>query len=138
MFKAIAFGLAAGAGFQAWRVYPTDRTPTASAMLLVFLVGLVAAYCAGRGVRSRFGAHASATATAIAESSSEAKAQAGVQVNIWQPDPTKQASVVAGHTVPDPDRVDWLARRQLISQDDVEGMDLSELVEHETDSEPYG
>lgn len=142
MWAAIAFGLAAGAGFQAWRNYPAERTPTADAMLLVFLAGLLAAYLAGRG-RRRWGAQASATAVASAEAdataTSDATASQALQVNIWQPNPTNSRPVESGIAVPDPERLNWIAHRQQLSHDDVEGMDLSELLEAEpTEQETDG
>lgn len=140
MWGAIAFGLAFGAGFQALRNYPADRTPTGSALLLVMVIGIVCAYCAGRGVRSARGpvAIAQSRAKASAKARSEASSQAAVQVNLWQPAPGQAEPVSGGTTVPDLDRVGWLAHRQVLEHEDIDGMDLAELVEAETlDSEDY-
>ena len=83
MVQALWFGLGVGAAVQAWRQWPPDGPVTADGVAVVFVVGLVCAYLAGR---TRRGASATATATATATADASASAQSLQVVQVVVPD----------------------------------------------------
>lgn len=129
MFKLLAFGIAAGAGFQAWRNYPADG-PTDTDMLWVVLVaGLLAAYLAGRWHgRARGGATAVAVASAEASATAGAAAHNQVQVINVLPRHLEQEPS-SGIRVPT-DAAPWMdSGRPVLELDQLDGLELTELVE---------
>lgn len=129
MLKVIAFALAAGAGFEAWRNYPADGPASARSLWLLFCVGVVAAYLGGRW-HGRRHVSASAWASAHAEASAEstATAQQAQTVNVALVVPGGGARP-SGVRSPG-DEVSWLgAPRAAVSVDDLDGLDLAELVQ---------
>lgn len=76
MLKAIAFGLAIGAGIQALRAWPTSEPATPSAMALVLIVGVLCAFFGGKWAGRGKGA------VAVASAHAEATAVAANQVNL--------------------------------------------------------
>lgn len=148
MFKFMAFGIAAGAGFQAWRNYPADG-PTDTDMLWVVLVaGMLAAYLGGR-----WHGHARGGATAVAVATAEATATAGAAAHnqvqvinvvprvgvehyddeglVWQKD-TKGRPIYDRRTgigVPS-DNAPWMdGGRPALELDQLDGVELTELLE---------
>lgn len=133
MVNAIAFGIAAGAGFQAWRHWPSDGPVTTDGVYLLLLVGLVCSYLGGlwQG-RGKRGAHASASAFAAARSEAVAKSEATQTVNVAVVMPGMGAGASSAG-VSSLDSLPWLGRERLeVVADDVEGMDMSELIESTT------
>lgn len=130
--KVLLFGLAAGAAVQAWRNFPADGPLTATSAMLLAGIAVLAAYLVGRGRRLRFGA----VAVATAEANAEAHAVASNQVNVAVVVPGGGARP-SGVTVPDADHTAWIeGPRHVAELDDLDGMDLSELVErHDYDYE---
>jgi hypothetical protein len=133
MLRFIGFGLATGAGVQAWRNFPPDGPVSARPLALFFIVGVLAAYLGGLW-RSRSGSYASATATAVAVSSAEATAHQTVNVALVVPG-AGAGSTTGGASFPT-ESVGWFdgARVQL-SEDDLDGADLSELGERSAEYE---
>jgi hypothetical protein len=133
VLKVIGFGLAAGAGVQAFRSFPAQSPATVDGVAVAFVVAVVCAYLGGRWHgRGRGGA----VAVAHAEAHATAAAQGG-NVNLVVV--TGEGARPVGVRVPDETTAPWLAgvqdRRQL-EADDLDGMDLSELLsEHERSEE---
>lgn len=135
MVKLIGFGLAAGAGVQAWRNFPPDGPVTARSLALAFVVGVVCAYLGGRWHgRHHVSAWASAKATANAAAVAGASADAHQTVNVavFAPPAGSQGVQAGGRPAmrfPDEETL-WVgsAQRQ-ISSDELDGMDLSEFAE---------
>jgi hypothetical protein len=125
MLKAIAFGLAVGAGVQAWRAFPPSSPVTGDSVALVFVVGVVCAFLGGlwhgRG-RHNVSAHAHAEAHAIAAN----------QVNLAVVVPGAGAGAsVSPYAVPT-DAAPWIASSSTVPAldgDQLEGFDLSEILE---------
>lgn len=125
MLKALAFGLGVGAGVQAWRNWPSTSLVTADAMAVVFVVGLLSAYFAGR-FRGRGNVSATATATAVAE------AVATNTVNLAVVVPGGGAGAAASPFSVPSDAAPWIASTTTTPQltgDQLEGMDLDELLD---------
>lgn len=126
MLAFIAFGLAIGAGFQAWRNYPADGPVSGDMAFWVMVAAVVCAYLGGRSRRGAY-ATATATATATAEATAAAHAQQAVQVFIGSGEGPRPV----GYSVPSAD-APWLAtskERPALSLDQLDGMDLAELSE---------
>jgi hypothetical protein len=132
--KPILFGFAAGAAIQAWRQFPPDGPLQPDSAVVIFLAGLVLAYCVGR-FRGR-GASASASATAIASASADATSVASNQTHVQVAfftggqgagqQPALSAGAVPGVVVPD--EVAWRGpARPALSADELDGADLSDL-----------
>lgn len=131
MFKLLAVGIGLGAGLQAWRNYPPDGPVAGDMVALVACVGMLAAYLGGRW-HGR-GHSATAVAVASAEASAEATAAASnrVQVNLFTAAPGGGARP-AGVMVPADAGAPWIeGPRSELALDDLDGADLSELVEHQ-------
>lgn len=121
--RAVAFGLAVGAGIQAWRQWPADGPVTATAVFVVFVVGLVCAFLGGLwGGRGRA---ASATAVAVASADATAVASGGAAtVNLYVASPAAEPVRPVGVQVPS-ESVAWLeGPRPSIEADDLDGFDL--------------
>lgn len=122
MLKALMFGLGAGAAVQAWRAWPATSVVQGDSLALVFVLGLVVAFFAGKSRRpSGAVAVASAEATATAVNSNTVQlliapghgaSPAGVRV------PTETAPWIEGPRSPE------------LDVSSLEGMDLSEVLEH--------
>lgn len=129
MLKAIAFGICAGASIQAWRNWPADGPTSVRSGVLVLLVGIVAAYLAGRWHGRRLPAYAFASASATATAS--AVAQQSVNVAVVVPGNGAGASH-AGSWAAHPATLPWMGtERAAISADDLDGFDLADLREPE-------
>lgn len=129
MFKALAFGLGVGAAVQAFRNFPPDGPMQADSVAVVFLAGMVAAFFGGISRRS-----VSATAVAAASAEASASAAATNTVNVAVVIPGRGAT--SGVTVPGEAGVSWQGeRRAVASVDDLDGADLSELLDLHPDSE---
>lgn len=130
MWSAVAFGLAVGAGVQAWRNFPADGPLTAHAAMIAAVVGTVAAYLGGRAMRGRGHVSASASAYAAARAEAQSSSTATQQVNVavvLPGQPSASSSVGAAHL----DALPWVgAARPLQGEVDqlLEGYDLSELA----------
>lgn len=123
MLKAIAFGLACGAGIQAWRAWPPDGPVTADGAAVVLVLGVLCAYLGGR-----WHGRGTGKATAVAVASAEATATAVQSVNLIIGDTAARA---AGIRVPT-EEVSWFdGQRVIASADDFDGFDLTELRELE-------
>lgn len=128
MLKALAFGLGVGAGVQAWRNWPANSLVTADSLAVVFCVGLVAAYFAGRA-RSR--GHVSASATATAAAVSTSAAQATNSLNVFIAPGMGAGSTPTVVSVPTED-APWMTAPDTTPQltvDQLEGMDLEDLAD---------
>lgn len=127
----IAFGLAVGAGIQAWRQWPADGPTTTSSGVLIMIAGMIAAYLAGRWRgRGTNSATAHATATAVASAAS-----VGNTVNLFVATPgggVTPASTLAG--VPS-DSAPWLTGTAVPALDValLEGMDDTDLEDLDVD-----
>lgn len=130
MLTGLAFGLGVGAAIQAWRNWPATANVTADSLALVFCLGMIAAYFAGRA-RGRGTSSATASATAVAGSSSVASNSVNVAVVV----PGAGAGSHAAHAFPT-DTAPWLTgtTRLELDSDSLEGMDLSEFVERDTET----
>lgn len=130
MLRALAFGLAVGAGVQAWRQWPPDGPTAASSGIVVMVAGIVMAYLAGRW-HGRGNGGASATATAIATANAASVGNT-VQVYVAAPGGGVQpvTSVVGVASVPSAD-APWMTSEAVAELDvsTLEGMDLAELLE---------
>lgn len=127
MFHFLGFGLAVGAGIQAWRNIPPDGPVSSDMAFWVLVVAVVLAYLGGR---SRRGAYASATATAsaTAEATAAAHAQQAVQVFITN---GEGGARPVGYSIPTGE-APWLAtsaERPALTLDQLDGMDLAEFSE---------
>lgn len=131
MLKALAFGLGAGSAVQAWRNWPATGDNTPWSVVAVFIVGIAAAYLAGRW-------HGRGGASAVAVASAEATAVASNQtaVNVFTVLPGAGARPV-DFDVPS-ESVSWMgAPRPAITAADLDGADLSELfLEHDPQMGP--
>lgn len=128
MLKAIAFGVGVGLGIQALRVWPAGGPVTQQAVAVVCAVALVLAYLGGRW-------HGRGnSAVAVASASAHAAALSQSSVNIAFVSPGAGAAPV-GVSVPSAEAgLEWFGTpRHLSSVDEVDGMELSELVEHVAD-----
>lgn len=128
MLRVIAFGLAAGAGFQAWRQFPADGPQTTRSLWVVFLVGLVCAFLGGLW-RRRASASAWASARAEANASAAASSTATQTVNVAVVMPGAGAGSQAGRVATE--SMPWIvdASSRSASLDDFEGMDVAEILE---------
>lgn len=130
MLKAIAFGLAAGAGLQAWRAYPPSSPLTGDSLAVVFAVGVLCAYLGGRW-------HGRGRTSAVAVAQAEATAVASNHVNVAVVVPGAGAGAsVSPYAVPT-ESAPWVTTPISIPEltaDQLEGMDLSELVEEHEQS----
>lgn len=121
MLGLLALGLGIGAGVQAWRGWPPTSPATPESLWLVFAVGLVAAYYAGR--RRRGG-------TAVATAVASASASNSVQVAVIVPGQGASTSHL-GASVPTAS-APWLESTSTVPEltaDSLEGMDLSDVVQ---------
>lgn len=126
MFKAIGFGIAFGAGFQALRNYPPSGPMTQDSLWVILTVAVVLAYLGGRWHgRGNVSAHATATATATA--TSDAVASNHVQVAVIVPG-QGAGQHRAGTLIPT-DAAPWFTGqdRPEITANDLDGMDLSDF-----------
>lgn len=126
--KAICFGLAAGAAVQGFRNYPPDGTPTSDAVMVLFVVGLLLAYLAGR---ARRGSSSVAVASASAEAEATATAQNHVQVAVVVPGGGAGAASAGRHVAVPVDGAlpSWLgAPDQVFTLDQLDGQDAAELA----------
>jgi len=133
--RLIAFGLAAGAGLQAWRNFPPNGPATGDALAVVFALGVVLAYVAGR-VRGRGRTVSSATSTAVAAAAATAESTAvqhvSLAVNLAGMPARESAATVAYPS----DAAPWFAgQRAAITADDLDGLDAAELIETVDDTE---
>lgn len=127
MLKAIAFGLATGAGIQAWRAWPAQHPVTGDSLAVVFIVGVICAYLGGRW----HGRHGGAVAVAHAEAHATASAVNSVNVAVVMPGGGAGA-VPGGFRVPTAGAVPWLDSTSTTPQltaDVLEGLDLSDVVQ---------
>lgn len=132
MLNGIAFGLAVGAGIQAWRAWPAGQTVTADGMFLVFVIGLLCAYLGGRWHGTGRGAFAMATATATA--TAQANNVNTVQLAVLVPGAS--GARPEGMGVPS-ESAPWMVgatERHQLDVDDIDGMDLAELFDREEES----
>lgn len=133
MLQALAFGLGVGAAIQAWRNFPPDTTVNADTLAWLFVIGLAVAWLSGR-----WSSHgkASAWASAHAEASATSASTSAVHVQLLNVVPG-QGARPDSLRVPS-ETVAWLdGDRPAITQDDLEGCDLSELgIEHEPEASP--
>lgn len=126
MLKAVAFGIACGAGFQAWRNYPADGPATAASLWWLLVAATVCAYLGGRWHgRGRGGA----TAVAVASAEATAAAQAVNRVQVFNVMPGGGAAP-SGVRMPT-ESAPWLTGdpAPVLDVDQIDGMDLHELVE---------
>jgi hypothetical protein len=130
MLKALSFGLGVGAAVQAWRAWPAQSLVTADSLALVFCVGLVASYFAGKLAGRGRSVSATATATAV----STAQANQSVQVAFIVPGQGPGA-VPGGVQVPT-EAAQWFdstSTRPQLTADDLDGMDLGDLLEEHSE-----
>lgn len=127
--KLVAFGLCVGAGVQAWRNFPGDGPSMIGPAMLVMFVAVLCAFGAGYTMgRPSARAMASASAAARAESSSTAASSSSVNFAVVIPGHGAGASS-SGSLQPSAD-APWLgAPRHSLSIDDVDGMDMSEVMD---------
>ena len=129
MLRAVAFGLAAGAGVQAWRQWPADGPVTSDSGILVMVVGIAAAYLAGLW-KGR--PHRSAYAAARAEAHAEATANAHQSVNVAVVVPGQGASAGGsqgdGSVMVPLESASWIGGSlRHVEADELDGMDFAEL-----------
>lgn len=132
--KVLAFGLCAGAGFQAWRNIPPDGPGSTDAAFLVLLVAVLAAFAAGYTLgRPYRGASATATAVAAAEASSAAQSVVNLVVM-----PGQGAGDAPMPVCVPTEALPWMgAQRVQVSADDLDGLDVAELLsESDTEAAP--
>lgn len=122
----IAFGLAVGAGVQAFRAWPPLHPVTTDAAVLVLIIAILCAYLGGRWHGS---GRPMAVAMASAEATAVASAQQSVQVAVVMPG-GGAGGTVGGVRVP-ADDVAWFAseQRHALTESDLEGVDLSDLFQ---------
>lgn len=127
--KVLAFGLCLGAGVQAWRNFPGDGPETIGPAMLVMFVAVLFAF-AGGYTMGRPSARASAAAFAAARSESSSTAASAATVNVAVVVPGQGAGASGtGALFPSAD-ASWLGvGRESVSIDDVDGMDMSELMD---------
>jgi len=126
VLRAIAFGLATGAGIQAFRNFPADGPVSMRSAALVLVVGVVFAFLGGLwGGRGR----GPVTAVAVAQAEATATATNNVQVAVVLPGGRRAGE---GVRVPDPASVTWIeGERRQVEASELDGIDLSELLGHE-------
>jgi len=142
MFKVIAFGLAVGAAVQGFRQWPADGPVSSDAVVVLFLLGLVAAFLGGlwHGRGARGGATAVASARATSTSTSSA-ASVGNSVNVALIVPGGGAHA-RGMSVPG-ESVPWMkATSGPVTLDELSGLDSEEVasileldVEHQVEAD---
>lgn len=130
MLKALAFGLGIGAAIQAFRNVPPDGPLQADALAVLFIVGLAAAYGGGK---HRRGAGSVAVAHAEAHADATSVATNTVQVAVVVPGGGAGADSAGRIRIPsDKELPEWFGSgelRPVVSSDQLEGMDASELSE---------
>lgn len=133
MGRALIFGLAAGAGLQAWRHWPADGPLTANGVYLLFLVGLLTAYLSGRWHGRGRPAFVQAVAEARATAISGAQSNVNVAVVVPGSGAGSQVGMVGGARVPD-QSVSWLGSSRVeLTENDFDGMDVQEFMERESE-----
>ncbi len=131
MGRALIFGLGVGAGIQAWRHWPADGPTTTSGVYFLFLVGMLTAYFSGRWHGRGRPAFVQAVASARATAMAEAHQNVNVAVVVPGQGPAQRAAVMGARV---PEGVSWLGSERLeISENDFDGMDVSEFMERETE-----
>lgn len=122
MLKAIAFGLAVGAGVQGFRNWPADGPVTTDTAVWLFIGGLCAAYLGGRARRGP-------TATANASAHAEATAVASNTVNVFTVAAAGPSTVPGGVLIPS-EHAPWMGEaRPALTLDQVDGMEVSEILD---------
>lgn len=123
MLKLLAFGIGAGIGFQSLRNYPPDGPLSSNGLIVAVLVAIVCAYLGGR---ARRGATSVAVASATAEAHAASVASNSVNVYVSAPG---GGAVPVGMVIPD-ESLPWMGgQRPMLSADQLDGMEASELVE---------
>jgi hypothetical protein len=121
--KVLAFGLGLGAGIQAFRAWPPDAPVGMESAVVCFIVGLIAAYVAGRARRPAGG---------IAVATAEATATASNTVQLAVVVPGQGAGQVGAHggiSVPT-ESAPWLgAVHSAPSLDQLDGADMRDVME---------
>lgn len=130
MTRAIAFALALAAGVQAWRNFPADGPVSMDSAVFVSLVGIVCAYLAGR-----WDARGRGSATAVAVASAEATAVAAVESSNTVNVAVVMPGAGAGSSSRLPEVLPWQESRPALTADQLDGMDLSDLLE-DSEEEP--
>lgn len=130
--KGIAIALALGAGIQAFRQWPADGPASMSTAVVVFVLGLIAAYMAGKARRDIGGASAVAVAAANAEASGNV-----LNVQVFSP-PTRTDVALdpLRVRVPEVDQVSWLDRPNVASIEVADVLELEDLGLDVRDLEP--
>jgi len=130
MLRAIAFGLAVGAGVQAWRNFPPDGPVTASSGILVSILGVLFAFLGGLWA-SRGRSSATATAVASAEATATANAAQTVNVAVFTTGQGAGAasSAPVGVRLPADDAAWFGEQRPQLEAGQLDGMDLRDLYD---------
>lgn len=122
MLKLLAFGIGAGIGFQSLRNYPPDGPLSSHGFVVAVIAAIICAYFGGRARRPA----AVAVATATAEANASSVASNAVNVFVASPG---GGAVPVGMVAPD-ESLPWMgAPRPMLSADQLDGMEASELVE---------
>jgi hypothetical protein len=125
VIRVIVFGVAAGAGFQAWRHYPSEGPSSQEGLFVVLVGAVVLAFLVGLGIRRARGPVAIAQAAAYAQASA---VSSGNTVNLAVVVPGQGAAPV-GVAVPDESMPWFQGQRTQLSLDQLEGLDVAELLE---------
>lgn len=126
MVAAIAFGLAVGAGVEAWRALPADGPVSADSAAVVLVLGVLLAYLGGRwGGRGRGGAVA--VATARAEASAVASQQVNVAVVV--PGAGAGAQTAGGGVLLPSGSLPWLDETRASAGELLDGADVRDIAE---------
>ena len=136
MLKALSFGLGLGAGVQAWRNWPATALVSGDALAVVFCVGLVAAYFAGRWSSRHRGASATAVAVSSSESSAAAVSSASQHVNVAFVLPGAGAGQHAGGVAIPSESAPWIGSSSTapaLTSDHLEGFDLADILDSHPD-----
>lgn len=124
--KLLAFGLCAGAGFQAWRNIPPDGPGSTDAAFLVLFVATLAAFAAGYRLGRPY--RVSATATAVASADASAASQSTVNLAVVMPG-AGAGSAPMRVAVPT-SALPWMGEdRPQLSADDFDGAEVAELLQ---------